>query len=212
MVKKFMNKKIVLLGLGLLLVITTVVVSISAWLTDTGDTGKVTFTIGEVSYTLNGAFISADDPIVPGEQLIATAFSLENESTVDSHIRFYIDYKINLGTPPITVDKATDTQLNNYFTNTTHNSSGAVTFGSGWAHDGGYWYYGASSTSPTLVEPTDDDPIIFLSNLMLNGSVIGNTYANITVDITITFQAKQADHVDWADLGSIDWQTGLPTP
>ena len=38
------------------------------------------------------------------------------------------------------------------------------------------------------------------------------TYAMFTpktFTVTLTFEAKQADHVEWSDMGSIDFSTGL---
>src|SRR5690554_1984789 len=84
------NKKIIFLSLGLLLIVTTLVISIAAWLTDTDQAGNnTTFTVGKVEYTFTGAFDDSD-PIVPGAELVDTPFELINSSTVSSEIRVTI--------------------------------------------------------------------------------------------------------------------------
>jgi len=48
------------------------------------------------------------------------------------------------------------------------------------------------------------------TSLSYNGALIGNDYQAATgLTITITFQAKQDGYVEWADMGSIDFSTGL---
>lgn len=201
------NKKIIFLSLGLLLIVTTLVVSISAWLTDTDSTPETVFTIGDVEYELTGSFIGNTAPIVPGQQLIAEAsgavepFKLTNSSTVKSEVRILVTLVVKDSS-----DTIISLGLSDLFT-TTGASGGGFALDTGWVFDTGYYYYKPDSESVVL--PTTTTPFSFLSSLMLDGSKVGNAYSNYTITITLTFQAKQAEYVTWSDLGSINFTTGL---
>src|SRR5690606_30346684 len=93
------NKKIIFLSLGLLLIVTTLVISIAAWLTDTEDTSPAIFTIGEIKYEFGGELktFTPLEPIVPGQELVKTTIKLNNQSTVTSQIRVKITVIVNDG-------------------------------------------------------------------------------------------------------------------
>lgn len=197
------NKKILFLSLGLLLVVTTLVVSIAAWLTDTVATDDTTFTIGDISYTLGGDFIE-DGIIVPGQELIdgdpVVPFTLTNNSTVTSELRVRVEVKLN----------ETDfTDLNSIFT-TNGFSGGNFVFATGWIKDdlNNHWYYkGADLNTPII--PASNQKITLLSTLKLDGSKVGNSYSMGTINIKFTFEAKQSDYVTWEELTTINFSTGL---
>lgn len=196
------NKKIIFLSLGLLLIVTTLVISIAAWLTDTDQAGNdTTFTVGKVEYTFTGAFIDDSDPIVPGAELVDTSFGLTNSSTVSSEIRVTIKVESQkFGEVEYTEEDPVDIfpidDLDDLFD-------------ANWNYNAGYWYYENGSLNPNSVLPPNTHPTTLLTSLKLDGSYIGNSYQNALIKITFTFQAKQADYVTWEDLGSVDFTLGI---
>lgn len=213
------NKKIILLGFGLLLVVTTLVVSIAAWLTDVDDTLDTTFTIGNVEYSIVGDFI-ADGIIVPGQQLITTTevsqgenevvIKLTNSSTVNSKIRLRIEVKVD------NVAITTLAGLSSIFT--TGNPGGGFALPTAWKQnlEELTWYYGEAQAGSdaddlgAIISPSINE-IPVLNSLKLDGSKVGNAYATKGLTIKFIFEAKQADYVTWEQLGtaSINFSTGI---
>ena len=208
------NRKIIFLSLGLLLIVTTLVISISAWLTDTDEIDGSTFTVGDVSYTLNGNFIPSAI-VVPGQPLLAEEFTLTNNSTVSSELRILVDYtfrKEDANNPGTWIDVEVSSGLNGLLSiSETPQESGGFSLHIDWKENlegqpAGYWYYSPSSGTEI---PAESQNIPILSNLMLDGSKVGNTYSKHRLYIKFTFQAKQKEYVTWENLGSIDFSTGL---
>ena len=205
------NKKIILLlGIVLLAVVGIMTNLIVAWLTDTGVTGPTEFTIGEVSYTLDGSFIPEESVVVPGQQLIALdtdgetlkKFTLTNNSTVGSELRFKIEVIHE-------VDEGDDQDWIEYLT---------ITYGSGWTLADGYYYYRGTEATPEgdpatkhIIPAKDGDALVLdvITSIIIDGTKVGNAFQSLVFSITITFEAKQADYVTWAELGGIDFETGL---
>lgn len=188
------NKKIVLLSILLFLMVGITSALITAWLTDTENTGSTTFEVGDISYTWSGEMIDNSTKIVPGQELIAATFTLQNASTVSSELRIFVTIEGEY------IDETEIEDAISYF---------SITFGSNWtqyATDGKY-YYGSYAT-PTEVE-VGSDPITVVTSLMLDGSKVGNAFSKANFTITLTFEAKQKMHVNWEQLGSIDFETGL---
>lgn len=204
-----MNKKIVLSIISIFALVLLLFTTTYAWLTSTGKKEN-TYTIGKVSYTFNGSFVTKGNTeyIVPGEPLVGTNFSIENASTVASNCRVKVELSLNGTACPLTTNTGlVFTDASNYFLVTT----GSAT----WVLDNGYFYYGGTSetgngkinANATIPEPAQN---IFTS-IKLNGATVGNTFATNAVSIKITLQAKQADYVTWADLAStsFNWETGI---
>lgn len=195
---------IVLLSLGLLFITTTLVFVISAWLTDTATTGDTTFQIGKVKYTLTGEWTDKQ-LVVPGDNLIKTNFTLTNSSTVGSELRIIITLKINDS------EGENQSELFNIIKPVSDNFPVAA----GWEYDAGYWYYqgdGAINETSKWVIPNSYNiaiPIFDINGLIINGAKVGNDYAGKELKISITFQAKQSDHVTWEQMGEINFITGL---
>lgn len=212
------NKKIIYLSLGLLLIVATLVVSISAWLTDTKTTNSTTFTVGQVKYTITGGFIATDDPVVPGDQLLTTgSFTFTNQSTVDSELRVQIGLKLtSTEHTDIDVANATPTLLSTYFTTGAH-GAGFVN-PTGWVYldttsggyELGYWYYETGGSRVLAPNTISFPEYSFISSLMFDGLKVGNSFATDKFEIILTIQAKQADHVLWSDLATYSFSTGLP--
>lgn len=197
------KKKIIFLSVGILFVVATLVVTIAAWLTDTDSTDETEFTIGDVTFVFEGSLIETNDPIVPGQQLVAedgiNGIKLLNKSTVSTELRVLVT---------VTVDGITVTDLSSIFT--TGSIGDGFSLASGWTlNEDGYWYYSVSGSS---VITTSVKEIALLSSLKLDGSKVGNDYATKLLTIQFTFQAKQAEYVTWAELGSIDFDLGIQKP
>ena len=193
------KSKLIVLIVSLVVVLAAATYGItSAWLTDT-DNEAETFTMGDVSYTLSGALIANTNPIVPGQDLVGTDFVVTNASTVASQLRIQITYTtVSGGTPTTGI----------VYTGAT-GGDGIITdiSASTWTYSNNYWYLGATADDTIAVNTT---AYTMFTSLSYNGALIGNDYQAATgLTITITFQAKQDGYVDWADMGSIDFSTGL---
>lgn len=193
------KSKLIVLIVSLVVVLAAATYGItSAWLTDT-DNEAETFTMGDVSYTLSGALIANTNPIVPGQDLVGTDFVVTNASTVASQLRIQITYTtVSGGTPTTGI----------VYTGAT-GGDGIITdiSASTWTYSENYWYLGATADDTIAV-----NTIVYtmFTSLSYNGALIGNDYQAATgLTITITFQAKQDGYVKWADMGSIDFSTGL---
>lgn len=193
------KSKLIVLIVSLVVVLAAATYGItSAWLTDT-DNEAETFTMGDVSYKLSGALIANTNPIVPGQDLVGTDFVVTNASTVASQLRIQITYTtVSGGTPTTGI----------VYTGAT-GGDGIITdiSASTWTYSENYWYLGATADDTIAVNTT---AYTMFTSLSYNGALIGNDYQAATgLTITITFQAKQDGYVEWADMGSIDFSTGL---
>lgn len=162
---------------------------ILAWLTDTQTTPAQTFTVGEVSYTwTSGSF--ALSPVVPGQNIIATPYNLINTSNVDSELR--MDITITYGAAMDATNLVIYTLDNN------------------WELEGdGFFYYRAGTEVDGKYPIAPFTNIDVITGLSLDGSLVGNDFSNVEFTVTMTFYAKQSDFVTWAQLGSINFTTGL---
>lgn len=193
------RSKLIVLIVSLVVVLAAATYGItSAWLTDT-DNEAETFTMGDVNYALSGALVANTNPIVPGQDLVGTDFVVTNASTVASQLRIQITYTtVSGGTPTTGI----------IYTGAT-GGDGIVTdiSASTWTYSNNYWYLGATADDTIAVNTT---AYTMFTSLSYNGALIGNDYQAATgLTITITFQAKQDGYVEWADMGSIDFSTGL---
>ena len=203
-----MNKKlIVVLIISLIALIGASVGVTYAWLTSTGS-DTIEYTVGKVSYTINGE-VDASTVIVPGQNL-TSSFEIENKSDVYTNLRVSVSTSMQ----GWTIGEAGTAQT----PNTTDHILVAVN-AEGWElvteNDAMYFYYGQKEDSKgglgteDLAPSTSPDTFPF-SEFKLNGYKVGNEYSGKTITITITFYAKQADHVTWDELGSFSFETGLP--
>ena len=178
------NKKLLLLiGILLIAVVGFGTLLVRAWLTDTDETGPIELTVGDVRFTLTGSLV--ESPIVPGQELVKEAFVLKNNSNVDTQIRV-----------KVTVTSEVDGEDTSDLYSITMD---------GWIQVDGYYYYGDT----TGVVTTSTSSISLIDSLSLNGAKVGNTHATKKFTFKFLFEAKQADHVEWDDMGTIDFSTGL---
>jgi hypothetical protein len=82
------KKSVYLVLIMLLGVIGLTTYAVTAWLTDTDTTDEHIFTVGDIEYAWGGTFTSNATPAVPGQELIASKFTLTNASNVTSELRF----------------------------------------------------------------------------------------------------------------------------
>lgn len=192
-----MNRRLFLLGLSMILTLTLLATTIYAYYFDQKDTGSVDLTLGEVSFTWTGSLIT--DFVMPGQELVDTTFTLNNQSTVETELRFSVTASTSLlGT--VDIEDIFSTYV----------------FDSDWVLEvDGYYYYRGLDTDSTSEPgkykiPTNVLQIPVLSSLQLDGYAIRNEHVGQTVSITLTFQAKQGPFIDWATLGSTnyDFSTG----
>lgn len=193
------NKKtIIILFLSLIILVALTTATIAAWLTDSKTTPDITFTVGEVKYTWSGSTVSS--PVVPGQELISTPYTLTNDSNVATELRVKVE--------------VTSSTLSG-------NAQHLCNLGmkSGWVLEAtdGLWYYRGTDTvfeetSQKYKIPTTVSTITVVESLKLDGSKVGNTHKNDTITVMFTFEAKQNDYVTWDQLGTaqIDFTTGLP--
>lgn len=192
-----MNRRLFLLSLSMILTLTLLATTIYAYYFDQKDTGSVDLTLGEVSFTWTGSLIT--DFVMPGQELVDTTFTLNNQSTVETELRFSVAASTSLLD---TVD------IEDIFS--------TYVFDSDWVLEvDGYYYYRGLDTDSTSEPgkykiPTNVLQIPVLSSLQLDGYAIRNEHVGQTVSITLTFQAKQGPFIDWATLGSTnyDFSTG----
>lgn len=187
-----MNKRLLLLTLSMILTLTLLGTTIYAYYFDRKETGSVDLTLGEVSFVWSGSLVT--DFVMPGQELVATPFALTNQSTVETELRFSATASTSLlGT----VD------LEDIFT--------VYDFSTDWILEtDGYYYYRGLDTDSTSKPgkykiPTNVLNITVLTSLQLDGYVIRNEHVGATVSITLTFQAKQGPFIDWATLGSTNY-------
>lgn len=161
--------------------------------------------VGDITYTLTGAFIADDTLIVPGQELVLTPFVLDNNSSVDSQIRMKITYLgyvwngVEVVPQVLTYVSSEDDFL-------------FVTVGSGFVVTGDYWYYTDDPLilGPDYVLEPETGVFTLLSSVYLNGATTNIDFADEVVWIRITVEVKQADNVTWSELVDIDFATGEP--
>lgn len=185
-----MKRKAILYILQAVLLMTTAVVVVFAWLVDSKTTDQIILRSGKVEYILAGD--TAKGLVVPGQNLITTKYTITNNSTVDSQLR--IKLTIKLGDDELALD---DEKI---FT--------TIGLGSDFTLREDKFYYYQDVEGVLLT--TYKTPINIIETLILDGVYVQNEYSGQTVKLIITIQAKQADFVDWQTLidEEINFQTG----
>ena len=181
----------------------------SAWLTDTNgkDGTEVKLTVGKVDYEML-LKDNKNNLIVPGDNLIS-AISVTNKSTVKSQFRMKIEYSVKKTTDQTnpefteltTLSATSDTDvLVGQITGLTYNNT---------INNEGYWYFGGTTGEVAAATNESGDALTAITNfsLLLNGKVADNSYVGAIVTIKITFQAKQADKVTWAEITTFQTYT-----
>lgn len=199
------NRKNLLLVVLLLVVVAVATASTYAWLTDTESSGDLSYEVGEVAYDVASTLTSADT-VVPGQEL--GNFTITNKSNVKTHVRVSFSVSVELAdgtTPTWTVGTKEDSD--HILLKQTDSK---------WELTDGYYYYGdgvadtkgsADILPVTAGASVSLDPLF--NSIVINGKIVGNEAAGATINIKITFYAKQAEYVTWENIGSIDWTKGI---
>ena len=200
-----MNKKLIVFLVVCIVVLLGTATGITfAWLTSTGS-GTIEYTVGDVSYTVTGE-VAQNTIIVPGQNL-ENSFKITNNSNVATNLRVSISVDVK-GWTIGEVGTATNPNTKDHIVVSANTT--------GWElvteNNVMYFYYGSKNSTndgaEDLAAGVSPTPFPF-SEFKLNGYVVGNADSGKTIKITITFYAKQADYVTWAELGSFDFTTGL---
>lgn len=155
--------------------------------------------VGDLLFVQSGSFIETQDPIVPGQELVLSPFTLNNQSTISSQIRMQITYS------KVSVENEIKTNQTTVY-RALESDHIQVVMNENFVYQNDYFYYGSYEFA---IEP-NSGILSFITNLSYDGSVVGIDYTNEPIQIVITIQVKQSDHVVWTDLTSYDFQTGYP--
>lgn len=188
-----MKKKLIFLSTLLVVALIGLIGTTVAWLTSTGSS-TTDFTVGDVTYEITPTTNSLG-VIVPGQNIFNdNAVVIKNKSNVKSQLRIKIETKGALAESAI---------------------PNLVVSLEGWTKGtDGYWYYGTASGDSAIdidaaSNPTDGVAINFPLSVELDGATVGNNFSNLSYTITITFQAKQAEHVEWSEMIDINFESGI---
>jgi hypothetical protein len=176
-----------------------------AWFAKTVVVPRGEISLGDITYVLDGAFIADDTLVVPGQELISTPYTLDNNSSIDSQIRMKISYLgyvwdgVNVVPEELVYVSSEDDFL-------------FVTVGAGWVVTGDYWYFTDDPLilGPDYVLPPETGLFTLLSSVYLNGETTNIDFADETFWIRISVEVKQSDNVTWSELVNIDFSTGEP--
>lgn len=155
--------------------------------------------LGDLRYTLSGGFVTPGTILAPGDEMIGTAFSVDNESPIASRLRVQITY-------------TTWDNIDEVLTSATVTYSGGseealnVTFASGFVCVDGYWYLTDTDHELAANSGTQD----LISSVYYDGNNTDIDYQGQDVTVTLIIQVSQADNVSWTDLASYDFSTGYP--
>ena len=211
-----MKKKNLLLVILLLVVVAVASTATFAWLTDTGSAEAISYTVGDVSYEITKSEAPTGTYVVPGQSLGKVV--IVNKSNVLTNIRVQLGVTVtgaaaNANTDwSVGLNKDSDEVLltqpasSKWYLTDDLNATGDVNQ---------YYYYGTVTDGKFTEEDIAVADAIgttlndLIESLVLNGALVGNDYSGATVTITVTFYAKQAEHVEWSEMGSINFKTGL---
>lgn len=140
--------------------------------------------------------------IIPGQNLIADnggKLTATNYSTIETEIRVLVEYD--------KYDKSNSTMYKTQYTGTGDDI--VVEFGGGWSKGAADNYFYPASILPALsasqAAEGEGDEFDIINGIYYD---VDDSYKALDADITITIQAKQADHVSWSTLRT--WVASLP--
>ena len=204
-----------------------------AWFTDQENV-PLTLESGKVHYEV--AYIAPGGLMTPGKNLF-TSFTVTNKSTIDTNVRLKIEYTVwsrSAGSPPAVTSAAAvyttngamsspddDQYLNLNIKKPIGSEPGFELMeipGALPEMGGSWWVYSAlvpavskdaaGNIIPAVIPVFDasaDPPFQFY----YDGPKTKNVFESRPITITIHLQAKQADHVEWADLTVIETFDGI---
>ncbi len=190
-----------------------------AWFTDKNDSA-FTLESGKVHYEVN--YTAENGLMVPGKNLFSS-FTLTNKSSIDTDVRFQIQYTVweDGGTGNVTSSTAIyitngalsapqDDQYLNLSLKTGDGGFALQKVTDSGIMAGEWWTRTARVPAVTESALQTGEPVeVFTED---NGSIrfcydgpkTENVFAGLPVRIVIRLQAKQSDHVEWADLTMVE--------
>ncbi|MGE4572246.1 MAG: hypothetical protein AB7E09_05815 [Candidatus Izemoplasmatales bacterium] len=159
-----------------------------AWISLYESAGSAQINTGQISYTYHGSFIDESEIVFPDKELLNEDIFVNNQSNIDTSLRLKIDY--TLVEEVISLKTYKNEISDDLF----------VEFGSSFVLDGDYWYYIASDHAIA-----NTGVIALINSIYYDGFKASNEYATNQVSLYVLIQVKQADHVEWTDLTSIDF-------
>jgi len=168
------------------------------WFANVIDLNDGTISVGDLRYSETGAFITDNQIIQPGQELLDTDITLTNTSPIESQMRVKIAYtKITRPVDVLVIETVNYSNVDDHL---------AVTFDSTFVYSSDYWYYNATDAVITA----NSGLIEIISSIFYDGEVTGIDYSGQTIYVTVTIEVKQSDNVTWAELASYDFSTGYP--
>lgn len=168
------------------------------WFADVIDLNDGTISVGDLRYSETGAFITDNQILQPGQELLDTAITLTNTSPIESQMRVKISYtKITRPVDVLVIETVNYSDTDDHL---------AVVFDSTFVYSSDYWYYNATDA----VISANSGLIEMISSIYYDGEFTGIDYSEQTVSITVTIEVKQSDNVTWSELTSYDFSTGYP--
>ena len=194
-----MKRRIIIALCSIMLVLCSISVGFTvAWLTFSTTSNEVTYTVGEVKYTVELTTAEKEsDYIVPG-QSIFSALSITNASNVDSNLRVRFEVNVLDGTTPVAWTVGTSETDNEILM--TGNTAANWISKTGEAN---VLYYQVA-TGNEIITPAITSISTAFSNVSLNGTLVKNAASGYSVKLKVAIEAKQAAHVEWDQITSFE--------
>ncbi len=179
-----------------------------AWFS-AGDKKIQTLAAGDLSYTVEGELKAPDGrKVLPGDVVTPEGgLKVTNESNIDSNLRVRI---------ALSYTDADGKAYDQFFTGSDDDYIKVTFANENWVLNGDYFYYypgGKSETdtidseSARIPAATEENNVIpFISSIEFSGEKIDDhtIFSGKVITLTVTFQSKQADYVNWTNLGTIE--------
>ena len=207
-----MKRRIIIALCSIMLVLCSISVGFTvAWLTFSTTSNEVTYTVGEVKYTVKLTTAEKEsDYIVPG-QSIFSALSITNASNVDSNLRVRFEITVkDTSNQDVAWTVGTDLNTNQIILANTvvngGNTSEEVVELTNWISKTGeanVLYYQVDEGDEIITPETTSISTAF-SNVYLNGALVKNAASWYKVNLKVAIEAKQAAHVEWDQITSFE--------
>ena len=194
-----MKRRIIIALCSIMLVLCSISVGFTvAWLTFSTTSNEVTYTVGEVKYTVELTTAEKEsDYIVPG-QSIFSSLSITNASNVDSNLRVRFEVEVLDGTTAVAWTVGTSEADNEILM--TGNTAANWISKTGEAN---VLYYQVA-TGNEIITPAITSISTAFSNVSLNGTLVKNAASGYSVKLKVAIEAKQAAHVEWGQITSFE--------
>ena len=194
-----------LFSLTLIFIFTPQAGTTHAWFTDTNEQ-NFSFTSGKVHFELSAT--ESESLMIPGQNFF-TDISLLNFSTIKTNLRLKIEYDYwDYVEDTPTLQEGVLKMLAPNPSDTTQYLRVSLDPDYIYDEDNDWWVFDgeipvaadpiAGTSLSLLVDDVETEDIIFC----YDGATTGNVFQDRDVSVTVTFQAKQSEGVDWDDIGT----------